>query len=205
MAIWNGVILGLLLATLIGPVFFALIQTSIQKGPVAGLFMAMGISLSDICYIVITFLGVSQILNNEDLFLWMGLIGGAIMIGFGLVSILKPVPYFSGRQTIRTGKTALAKEVLKGFLLNGINPSVLLFWIGISSLATVKHQYSHGEAILFFSAILVTVLLTDILKIFAANKLKFLLTPKTMKFLNSIVGVALVLFGLRLFWEGVFG
>lgn len=205
MAIWNGVVLGLLLAALIGPVFFALIQTSIKKGLLPGLFMAIGISLSDACYIIITYLGISQILNNDALYLWMGLIGGAIMIGFGLFSIFKPVQDFSGVQTVHTGKTAFAKEAIKGFLLNGVNPSVLLFWIGIVSLATVKYQYSNVEAILFFASIVTTVLLTDIIKVFVAHKLKFLLNPQNMKMLNSIVGIALVIFGLRLLWEGIYG
>lgn len=205
MAIWNGVVLGLLLATLIGPVFFALVQTSIKKGPVPGMFMALGISLSDACYIAITYLGVSQILNNEAFYLWMGLAGGIIMIAFGLFSILKPVQDFSEVQSVRIGKTGLAKETVKGFLLNGINPSVLLFWIGIASLATVNYQYSHSEAIVFFASVVTTVLLTDILKIFVAQRLKFLLKAKSMKILNCIVGIALVLFGLRLLWEAVFG
>ena len=204
MAIWNGVVLGLLLATLIGPVFFSLIQTSIKKGPLPGLFMAVGISLSDISYIVLTYLGVSQILNNDDLYLWMGLIGGAIMIGFGVVYIFKQAHDFAGAPTAPSGRTALAKEAIKGFLLNGINPSVLLFWIGIASLATVKYQYGPRDAVLFFSAILTTVLLTDILKIITAHKLKFLLKPQAIKMFNSIVGIVLIIFGLRLLWEGMF-
>jgi len=47
-AVRTGIILGLTLAVLIGPVFFALLQTSIHKGFGAGVLVAIGISASDI-------------------------------------------------------------------------------------------------------------------------------------------------------------
>ena len=48
----NGLLFGLLLCVLIGPVFFALIQNAIEKGFYSGFFMAIGIALSDAFYIV---------------------------------------------------------------------------------------------------------------------------------------------------------
>jgi len=46
-AVFNGVIYGLVLAVLVGPVFFTLIQTSIERGFKSGVYVAIGISLSD--------------------------------------------------------------------------------------------------------------------------------------------------------------
>ena len=53
--ILNGVGLGLALSILLGPVFFALIHTSISKGFREGFIMAIGIVVSDATYLTIAF------------------------------------------------------------------------------------------------------------------------------------------------------
>ena len=85
----NGLVFGLLLCVLIGPVFFALIQNSIEKGFKAGFFMAIGIAVSDAFYILVTYLGISQLTNNEQFNMWLGGLGGVIMLGFGIFYMFK--------------------------------------------------------------------------------------------------------------------
>lgn len=198
-AFWNGILFGLLLTIFIGPVFFALIQTSIHKGFFPGVLMAVGISLSDLLYITITYLGISKLINNEAVNVWMGLGGGIIMIAFGISSILKPVVHQS---VVRSegDNTNVFKPILKGFLLNGVNPSVLIFWLGIGSMATVNYRYSPQEAVLFFAAIISTVFITDVIKTFIAQRLRKVLTLKLMKIMNRLVGAGLIAFGIRLFY-----
>lgn len=200
MVLWNGILFGLLLTIFIGPVFFALIQTSIEKGFYAGVFMAIGIALSDAIYVSISYFGISQLVSTESVNLWLGLAGGFIMIGFGAASLFKPVRAPEVQRVKVNGKIGLFRETLKGFLLNGINPSVFLFWIGIATMATVNNNYSNADAVTFFAAIIVTVFVTDILKSFVANKLKRLLTFRFMRLMNIIVGCGLMIFGLRLFY-----
>lgn len=203
MVLWNGMLLGLLLTIFIGPVFFALIHTSIEKGFYSGVFMAIGIAISDAFYVSITYLGISHLFNVESVNFWLGFAGGFIMLGFGLVYILKPVNEPRVQQVKITGKLGLFRQTIKGFLLNGINPSVFLFWIGIATMATVNYNYSNTDAIVFFGAIIFTVFFTDILKSFVANKLKTLLTRRFMKLMNIIVGCGLFIFGLRLFYYAI--
>jgi len=200
MVLWNGILFGLLLTIFIGPVFFALIQTSIERGFYAGVFMAIGIALSDTIYVSISYFGISQLVSTESVNLWLGLAGGFIMIGFGVASLFKPVraPEVQGVKV--QGKIRLLRETFKGFLLNGINPSVFLFWIGIATMATVNNNYSNADAITFFAAIIVTVFITDIFKSFVATKLKRLLTVRFMRLMNIVVGCGLMVFGLRLFY-----
>lgn len=200
MALWNGILFGLLLTIFIGPVFFALIQTSIEKGFYAGLYMAFGIALSDALYMTITYVGFSQLFNSDNINLGLGIVGGIIMIGFGISSFFKRVDTAKVQEARVPGTVGLSKQIFKGFLLNGINPSVLVFWIGIASMATVNYHYSGSDVILFFSAIITTVFLTDVLKAYIAHKLKKLLTSSFILVLNRIVGVGLILFGFRLFY-----
>lgn len=192
----NGLIYGLLLCVLIGPVFFALIQNAIEKGFYAGLFMAIGIAISDAFYITITYLGISQLTSNEKFNMWLGGVGGLILVGFGVFYLFKPVPT-QGLKKLHQESTKWFQQILKGFLLNGVNPFVLFFWIGIVS--NVSLDYTTNEAITFFIILVSTVFIVDIIKSYFAVKLAEIVTPRFMKIMNRVVGIALILFSLRLF------
>lgn len=194
----NGLLFGLLLCVLIGPVFFALIQNAIEKGFFSGFFMAVGIALSDTIYIFITYLGISQLVDNPSFNMWLGGIGGSIMLIFGIFYMFKPVPT-KGLKQLHAEETKWFQQIVKGFVLNGINPFVLIFWIGIVSKITVDFQYSTNQAITFFIVLIATVFTVDILKSYFAVKLSEIVTPRFMKIMNRVVGIALVLFSLRLF------
>lgn len=194
----NGFVFGLVLCVLIGPVFFALIQNSIEKGFRAGFFMAIGIAISDALYILITYLGISQLTNNRQFNMWLGGLGGVIMLGFGIFYMFKPVPTESLKQ-LHQESTKWFQQIIKGFFLNGVNPFVLFFWIGIVSKVSVDFAYTTHEAVSFFAVLVVTVFLVDILKAHFAVKLAQIVTPKFIKIMNRVVGVALILFSIRLF------
>lgn len=197
-AVWNGFLFGLLLSVLIGPVFFALIQNSIEKGFRAGIFMAFGIALSDSVYIFVTYFGVSRLTENPTFNMWLGGIGGLIMLGFGLVYMFKPVPVKGAKQGHEESNKWF-RQIMKGFFLNGVNPFVLFFWIGIMTKISLDFQFSQNQILIFFVTLIATVLTTDVLKSYFAMKLSEIVTPRFMKIMNRVVGIALILFSLRLF------
>jgi threonine/homoserine/homoserine lactone efflux protein len=197
--LYKGLLFGLLLSFLLGPVFFALLQTSIEKGFKAGLFMAIGISLSDSLYLFITYTSVSFFSENNQIKFILGLMGAIIMIGFGLFTFLKPVPKRGLRQPHFETNNYLRK-IVKGFLLNGINPFMLIFWLGVAGMITIELHYSFDQAFLFYVGVIFMVLSTDITKAFLANKIRDLITPRFMKMLNRSVGIGLIMFGFRLLY-----
>lgn len=198
-ALGNGVLFGLFLTILIGPVFFALIQTSIDKGFRAGAGMALGIAASDALYILIASFSVAAIASSQVFQMWLGLIGGLIMLIFGFGSLFKKVKEAEGEVENPTGNNIL-KQMVKGFLLNGINPFVLLFWIGVATMVTLEYKYPHDLQLVFFTAIIFTVLTLDIVKAFTATKLRKILSPHFLIWMNRIVGVMLILSSFRLFY-----
>ena len=196
--IWNGFLYGLLLCVLIGPVFFALIQNSIERGFRSGLFMAMGIALSDSFYIFVAYFGISRFVDNPAFNIWLGGVGGLIMLGFGVGSILKPVPVEGVRRFHNEG-TAWFRQILKGFFLNGVNPFLLFFWIGITSKIALDFSFTPNETLLFFATLIATVFGTDLIKSHFAVKLSQIVTPRFMKIMNRLVGFVLIGFGFYLF------
>ena len=63
----KGIQLGFLLAFLVGPVFFTIIQTSVERGFWNGALVAVGVSLSDTLYVTICYFGLLQFLNEHRL------------------------------------------------------------------------------------------------------------------------------------------
>lgn len=197
--ILNGLQLGIVLTFLVGPVFFTIIQTSIERGFWRGALVAAGVSLSDILYVTICYLGLAQVMANSNLKVYMAYGGGAILIGFGLYHF-----FIKSRKMITDIQNPLSeinffRYFVKGFIINGITPMVLFFWIGAVSIATIDFGYSKlGEFVLFFGSVLATVLTTDILKAYLADKLRRIITPRSLMVMNIILGVMLIFFGCRL-------
>lgn len=197
--VFKGVQLGIVLAFLVGPVFFTIIQTSVEKGFLNGALVALGVSLSDILYVTICYFGLFQFLQDAGSKKNMAYAGGAILIGFGLYHLFVKAKRSKMVSFHAAAETKPFKYILKGFVINGVTPMVLIFWIGTISIATIDFGYSTGfEFFIFFTALLVTVLGTDLLKAFLADKLRRLVTHRFLMIMNIVVGIFLIGFGIRL-------
>ena len=195
--ILKGLSLGLLLAILIGPVFFTLIQTSIEKGFPQAFAVALGIACSDIFYIAVSYFGLSRLFNSQWFKDYLGIAGGAILILFGLYSLLKKRN--RSTQAVAVDKNGgYTKSFLKGLIVNGVSPFVVIFWIGVVSMVSVEYDFSQNQIISFFVVVITTVFITDLTKAYLAGRLRSLINTRSLKIMNTVVGIVLILFGLRL-------
>jgi threonine/homoserine/homoserine lactone efflux protein len=195
----QGIGFGLLVAVLLGPVFFALIQTSITKGFPAGTFMALGILLSDAFCVFISFFGLLQFVQDPQTLRWIGIFGGLFMVGYGafLTFNQKVRAVEDHLPEMKTGR-ALGGSLAKGFLLNLLNPFVIVYWLGVSSLVSAIPEFDRSDKVLFFTGTLGTILVTDLLKSYGAKKLRRHVTRSVILWLNRISGSVLLLFGLKI-------
>lgn len=192
--------MGLLLSAIIGPVFFTLIQGSLSYGFRYAAVLALGICLSDSIYVLVTYFGV-QYLSEATYFEYvLGYVGGLILIGFGISSLVKKKSVRPSSGGIAMPTTFKRKAFLKGFSINGVNPFVLLFWISIASLVQLKEDFESKDVVGYYIGILLTVFVIDLFKAFIAKRLSHLMTPRLMLILNKTVGVIMIGFGLRMIW-----
>ena len=202
---FEGVLLGLLVAVSLGPAFFAIIQTGINKGFKHGVFMAIGISMSDILLVTISYLIGAELFDNPQNKVYVGLVGGIILIIFGSVSWAKKPDILRRRNVKYTAPTdkPLYYYVVRGFFLNIANPFLFFFWFG--ALGYVGNHAAEGEmlksTIVFFSGTFITIFSTDILKSYVGGKIKGFLKPRKELILNKTVGIALVIFGTVLIYR----
>jgi threonine/homoserine/homoserine lactone efflux protein len=195
----KGIASGILLALLIGPVFFTIIQTSIERGFRSGFFVALGVSVSDTLYIFLSYLGLSQVFNNATFQTALTYGGGAMLLGFGGYYLFVKSKRMMNYSLTNIPERSPFRLAAKGFIINGLSPMVLIFWIGTVGIATSELGYSNSrDAIVFFASIIITVFTTDICKAKLADKLRSLITPRLVRILNIVLGIVLVIFGCRL-------
>ena len=200
---------GILLAFTIGPVFFVLLETSITKGFKAAMVFDLGVVIGDIVFILIAYYSTNQLLEqlkgDPSLFIF----GGVIMFFFGLISFIK-----EKRNKNRKINPELTKDVLsrnnylglffKGFLLNFINIGVLGFWVGIIIVFGPKMNMEPNRIVLFLSSIIITYIITDVIKIILAKQLKNRLTPYIIYKIKRLFSLILMVFGLFFIIHGFF-
>jgi threonine/homoserine/homoserine lactone efflux protein len=202
-ALVAGMGLGVFLSLSVGPVIFAIIKYSINNGFKAGISFALGVSFSDIFFVLTGNLATSFINGLEEYKQLIGVGGGILLIGMGLYGLLfKQIKISTGDERPEMFRTHdYLKIWLAGFLMNTLNPGVIIFWLGVcvaNSATTVSHR------IVMYATCLIWVLSTDVLKVFVADKIRHKLTLSNVVWLNKIAGASMIVFGVVLLYKVLF-
>jgi len=200
--ILEGIKIGLVLCIMMGPIFFALLQTGVEEGFRAGLMVGTGIWTSDFLYINIVYWGLAYIKSftaHENFGLYVGLVGAILLLVFGVGALLTPpVDLKNKPRTLRSRLRSFPGLWLRGFLINAFNPFTIFFWVGLMSSVVIRDQLSGQGAFIFFTALFVTVMFTDVLKILMAKRIARVLMPRHVLWMRRISGIALIVFGIAL-------
>jgi threonine/homoserine/homoserine lactone efflux protein len=199
-AIISGIGIGLVLSFLTGPVFFALIKTSIEKGFHAGVAMALGVVSCDIVFVGSILFGSQYFDISAHDKTVAGTIGSIILFTIGVYYIFKKAA-INYNNEVPTGLNR-AGYVLKGFLMCVFNPTILFHWITvIGTASTIYHQGVPNRSLklaIMFLTILVVQFGLDTTKAFYANKLRDRISVKLVHRLNEVAGIALIIASLIL-------
>lgn len=191
----EGYLIGLAMIIFIGPVFFYLLKTTLQYGFGSGLSVALGIVISDLVCLIICYLGASEFIESDKNKLWLAVTASIILIAMGLKYLVKP--NIKASTEIQLKSYDYGKLFVKGFLVNFINPFVFLVWIGIITLAIEKYE-SFSSQVIYFTAILLGIFTIDLAKVILAKRIKQFVQPYILKRIYKIIGVLLILFGVRM-------
>ena len=126
----------------------------------------------------------------------MALIGGTILIIMGIGALLQKTEMRKPQEL--AGKKGYVWLWLKCFLINTFNPGAAFFWLGVMSTVVLDGNLVVSEAFVFFSTIMLTIILTDVFKVALAKKIQPWLNLKRLKAIKLVSGLALMIFGLVL-------
>jgi L-lysine exporter family protein LysE/ArgO len=200
--IWKGLITGILFTLTFGTVFFSLIQTSIKRGLYKALFIAFGVLLSDAFFISAAVLGTTFIADEMLKFdIEIRLIGFVFLLILGIRSIIKKEVDHSNDAPLTEKKDIL--YVMKGIMLNSINPMILISWMGVTTYVESAAQFNLNQVILFYAIVLMTMFATMFGISYFAGKLRTVLSAKNMQRLNLGSGLLFIVFAVVILWPVV--
>ncbi len=198
-SLYQGILFGLALAILAGPILVALLQAGVEQGFKAGMTVGFGVWVSDLLFILSVYFGVSYVLAAtewEGFELTLGMIGGVILIIFGLGTLLSAPPDLNAKGDAIGD--SFSKLFMKGFLINTLNPFTVFFWLSVMSAVVVDSGLSVTSTVFFYTGLFSTIVCTDTLKVYLARSIRTKLKPVHLLWLRRISGAALVIFGVVL-------
>lgn len=196
MAFIYGLGTGIVLSSMLGTVFFSLIQTSIAYGVRTTLFISAGVIFSDMLLIALTYYNAALLPENSQTEWLVRLAGAAVLLGMGLSNLLRRAslsfPVLAAR-----GKWLM---VAKGFTLNFFNPGNFISWLSVSALLAGVLHYSTSQKLAYYAGALTAILLAEVLIAYGARFLKQYISDRFLFYLNRILGLIFCGFAIALLW-----
>ena len=208
--ILKGLLLGLILSISIGPVIFAIIKQSLTNGKRSGYAFVAGVSSSDFVLLFICNVFTSLfnlVLNHKSA---IALAGAGFLLIMGLYTLFFKKLKLENMGSDGVNKTVSIKDLVSsyfsGFLMNTLNPSVFLFWFAwtaaINNIADNTPNPIQYKLVVFGTC-LGFVLLSDLLKVFLAGKLRPRLTEKNLLWINRFSGMIILIFSAVLLYSAL--
>lgn len=168
----------------------------------AAFTLDLGAAAADLVFILIAYYGSQPILENLKQNVWLNLLSGLIVGGFGTYYLFKSEQRGQLSQALKIERKR--HFFVKGFLLNFLNVGVLFFWLATTvSIGNLLNNEAPRMAV-FYSATMAVYLGFDLFKIYYANRLKERLSGRGMRIIEKVIGIILVLFGLFIVARGFY-
>jgi threonine/homoserine/homoserine lactone efflux protein len=201
-ALVKGFAISLLLIFSVGPAAFTIIKQSINNGRAGGYSFVAGVWLSDLLWVILSNAFSELVIQLLHFKREIGLTGSAFLIILGIYYLFFKKIHLREEENkivITTGKHA--QLTLAGFLINTINPAVMIFWLTTATAIAATHTVK--QRVIIFSTCLVLNSSVDILKVVLAGKIRKKMNEKNIRLINKISGTILLVFGIALL-AGVF-
>jgi threonine/homoserine/homoserine lactone efflux protein len=200
-AFLTGLPIGIVFSFALGPVFFSIIKTSLQNGFRSAVWISLGVIAADITLLAFAYSSVEAFLpKGINVAFWIQLVGGLVLLTFGIVTIVKKNENTEG---VAADSTLIIKNISTGFFLNIINPANFAEWVGIAGLLKTKYHFEPYENYSFYGGALLAVLFTELLVAYFAEKLRRFLNPQVMRNINMTAGIIFVITAIWLLGDAL--
>lgn len=191
----RGIVIGVVVSAPMGPVGIFCIQRTLDKGRMSGFYTGVGAAISDLIYCLLTGFGLSfieEFINNHRS--PIQLLGSLVLIFFGIWLVRKKP---DGTLAADPDHDSPSREgdILKGFALTFSNPLILFLIIGLfAQFNFVIEGIKFYHYVLGFIGIIAGALGWWWVVTFFVDKLRGHFNQRTMKLINTIVGIIILVF-----------
>jgi len=185
---------------LVGPLLVLLLQMSLRRGTLSAFIAALGIWVSDVTLISVTHYGIgglSPLLSTVYFQEIVGSVGSVILLVTAAFMWFRDPPDLSEEREIPS-KRGLLSAFAQGFAINTFNPFTIGFWSLFTVTQVHDRDLNDANAWAIYGGILLTIVITDSIKVLGARKLRDMLTPKVILRVQRLGALALGAFGVVL-------
>lgn len=199
----EGLLTGLTLTVMVGPVTMIILRYGIQMNRNAGVWAASGTWFSDLIFIAGTFWATASIaewIQRPSIRQGIYIAGGCGLMVIGLMMArtkrqgLNLVEEHSARN--------YARAFLGGFLVNSLSPATLFFWAGAALFLHLQNDHPAW----YYLGVMLSLAMGDFIKAWMAPKLTQWISDKYIYRVQVIAGILIALTGIYMIgiglWDG---
>ncbi len=193
---FNGLLTGLILQLAVGPVFFFVAGTAMQKPAAAGYAAVLGVAAADYLYIALALIGAGKLLERRKIKRSLAILSSLVLVLFGAFMIYTArggsVPYPDDAGISGGAASSLAA----GFLLTMSSPLTIVFWTGMFAARSIEYNLGGKELWAFgLSAGSATILFLGA-AVMILSSARAMAPGTVILVLNIAVGLILILYGV---------
>ncbi len=190
----NGLLTGFIINLAIGPLFFFVINLSLQKTILDGLMGALALTVVSYIYIALATFGVGKLFESKKVKKIFWIISSIVLIIFWGIIIKGAIGSVISEATVNTGN--ILSSFTSVFLLAISNPMSIVFFTGLFSAKAIEYNYTKKELYSFgFGVGLATFIFTS-WAVIVFWLLKGTIPTIVMQILNIAVGTLIVGYGI---------
>ena len=179
-----------------GPVWVAIIARTVSGGSKSSISLALGVSLGDMLWPIIVFLGLGFLISlYSDILLVIHYLAAAILAIMGLQIILKR--NYISKENDRLTKAGFFSGFSAGFIAITANPKASLFYL------TLLPGFFDFSKINVFDLTIISItsfsvpMIGNLLLIFFLDRVRFFLSSaKAISTTNLLSGISLIIVGI---------
>ncbi|MFA5381632.1 MAG: LysE family transporter [Candidatus Micrarchaeia archaeon] len=190
----NGLLTGFIIQLAIGPLFFFIINLTLQKTILDGFMGVLALTIVSYIYIALSAFGIGQLLENKKVKKIFGAISSIVLVIFGVIIIEGAITSGISETIVHT--TDLFSSFASVFLLAISNPLSIVFFTGLFSAKAVEYNYTKKELYFFGFGFGLSTLVFTGAAVLIVSLLKGTIPTIVMQVLNVVVGALIIGYGV---------
>jgi len=174
-----------------GPGVFAILARALVAGAPACFFLALGMVISDMVYLILACLGLAALAEHwSEAFMVVRILGAIYLIYLGVQM------WRASRQSLLAEADVKEKSGLsfmQGFIISASNPKVILFYIAFLPTFMDLTVLSHGDIVLAAFLTLIGLMVGLMMIAYGASSARrYIHSPRGQKTLNRTAGSVMI-------------
>lgn len=173
------------------------LNKSIKSGVKAGLLISLGHCILELILVILIFIGVGKYLQTSLAQLVIGIIGGIVLIFFGINMLRDAILNRLNIDFKNESKSKSGNLVISGALISATNPYFPLWWVAIG-LGLITNAYNlfglFGVVFFYLGHIIADLTWYGFISA-VIGKTRNFINPKIYKIIITFLGLCLIGFG----------